>query len=386
MRHLTSLLLLLLLVACGSVHERNAVPEPLAREAVIPGIPGARILFEAGRDDLASLTAFLSKEPQAAVAGRHLHLLAVSGGGDNGAFGAGILCGWTERKDRPEFDIVTGISTGGLTAPFAFLGSTYDARLRESFTTITADDIYESRGIFSILGHRDAVADSEPLVRMIEKVFTAEDLVAVAREHARGRRLYIGTTYMDGDCLAIWDMGAIAASGQPGALDLFRKVMLASASIPIAFPPVYFDVEAGDRIFEEMHADGGMATQVFGAGFLGPMLARQGAGRQGTVYVIRNATLTPKYEAVPARMASLGGRAISSLIRMQGIGDLLRNHRFTSEEGVGFRLAYIPGEFNAPKTGEFDQSYMNALFDFAYARARTGYPWHTNVSSLGMGD
>lgn len=381
--HAASVLLLLVAVACGSVRERNGVPEPLAHEAQVPGMPGVRILVTSGRLKMGDIDEFVGRGPALAASGRPLTMLALSGGSDDGAFGAGLLCGWSAAGDRPAFDIVTGISTGGLTAPFAFLGPDCDGKLRESFTSITAKDIYEKRSIFTILGQRDAIADSAPLARLIERTFGAGELAAVAKEYAKGRKLYIGTTHMDADCGAVWDMGAIASSGHPGALALFRKIMLASASIPIAFPPVYFDVEAGGKRYEELHADGGMVAQVFGAAYFDALLRRQGKDATGAFYLVRNSRILPRYSVVTPKMSSLGGRAIGSLIRMQGIGDILRNYQFAMEAHVAFHLAYIPEEFEVRSKESFDKTYMNALFDWAFARAKAGYPWLKEPVGMG---
>ena len=76
---------------------------------------------------------------------RSYPLLAISGGGSNGAFGAGFLCGWTESGTRPDFKVVTAVSTGSLQAPLAFLGPDYDHILRAIFTTHGTEEIYQRK-------------------------------------------------------------------------------------------------------------------------------------------------------------------------------------------------------------------------------------------------
>ena len=203
------------------------------------------------------------------------------GGGANGAFGAGLLKGWTESGTRPAFKLVTGISTGALIAPFAFLGSGYDATLEDFYTTITTKDIYRERSYFAILFDPSSMTDTTPLQKIVAKQVDENVLAAVAQAHRQGRRLFIGTTNMEAGKLVIWDMGAIAASGKPGALELFRKVMLASAAIPVAFPPVFIPVKAAGKEYEEMHVDGGTAAQVF---FLraSPWICTPRRGRPGS--------------------------------------------------------------------------------------------------------
>ena len=187
--------------------------------------------------------------------------LALSGGGDEGAFGAGVLCGWTAHGDRPQFKLVTGISTGALIAPFAFLGSSYDDTLRYLYTGITSKDIFRMKSLLTVLW-RDAIADTKPLAKKLDQYVDEAMLAAVAAEHKKGRRLIIGTTQLDAQRLVLWNMGAIASSGDPEAIKLFRKILLTSASIPGAFPPQYIRVEAGGKRYEEMHVDGGTTAEV----------------------------------------------------------------------------------------------------------------------------
>ena len=188
-------------------------------------------------------------------------LLAISGGGANGAFGAGILCGWTAHGDRPKFRLVTGVSAGAILAPFAFVGSEYDPELKEIATTVTNDKVFSARGFFAIF-YSDSLTDTAPLVKFLEKYYDRKLLRAVAAEHAKGRRLFVATTDLDAERPVIWDMGAIAAHDTPEALALFRQVILASAAIPALFPPVYLKVKADGKEYDEMHVDGGTTAQV----------------------------------------------------------------------------------------------------------------------------
>jgi hypothetical protein len=195
-----------------------------------------------------------------------LALLALSGGGARGAFGAGLLTGWTRSGTRPRFAAVTGISTGALMGTFAFLGPQYDGELERFYTATTDADIFADRGVSGLL--RDAVKDSGPLKRLIERTMDERILDAVAGEHHRGRRFLVGTTNLDSARLVVWDMGAIAASGRPDRQQRFRDVLLASASVPMVFPPVYFPVEWEGKTYWQMHVDGGAAVIVFLSGFV----------------------------------------------------------------------------------------------------------------------
>jgi patatin-like phospholipase len=377
---------LVLITGCGSLQPRQPVPAALVEKAQIPGLPGVRMFLHPLQVDVAQIDRSLSNAiPRAAGRDRPLSLLALSGGGGDGAFGAGVLCGWTAAGDRPEFDIVTGISTGALIGPYAFLGTACDAELKQNYTTISDKDIFKKRRLFGILKARDALTSSAPLAKLITKQIDLTRLEAIAAEHRKGRRFYVGTTDLDAGRGVVWDMGAIAASGHPHALELFRKVLLASASIPVAFPPVYFDVEAGGSRFDEMHADGGVMTQVFGAIFL-TRLKELTEGSEGRLYLVRNAQLQPQWKAVEPKFASIAGRTVSTLIVTQGFGDLYRAYLAAQAGKVDFNLAAIPEDFDVPRQGEFDPAFMRALFDRGYEQARAGFPWAKAPPGLGLMD
>jgi Patatin-like phospholipase len=373
---LSGLLIAAVCSGCGSLRPRNSVPASLVDDAQIPGVPGARMLAASAdvRDE--KIDAMLGKTAieRAKSLDRPVMLLALSGGGADGAFGAGLLCGWTEAGDRPEFDIVTGISTGALLAPYAFLGSKYDAEMKQGYTTITDKDVFKTRGIFGILHYRDALTSSTPLEKLIEKQFDQARIDAIAAEHRKGRRFYVGTSDLDAERLAVWDMGAIAASGHPSARKLFCRVLLASASIPVAFPPVYFDVEAAGKRYDEMHADGGVLTQVFGTAFLSRLTEHSGR-HQGRLFLVRNAQLHPEWQSVQPKLSSIAGRSVSTMIKTQGYGDLYRAYVIADAGHLDFNLAAIPEDFAAPREGEFDPAFMQVLFNTAYQKARHGYPW-----------
>ncbi|NDI21340.1 MAG: patatin family protein, partial [Burkholderiaceae bacterium] len=238
--------------------------------------------------------------------------------------------------------------------------------------------IFKSRGFLSgFFG--DGLADTSPLFQLISKHVTDDFLKKVAHEYnQRGRWLLIGTTNIDAGTPVIWNMGQIASVGSPESLELFRKILLASASIPAAFPPVMFDFMIDGKEFQEMHVDGGATTQVF----LYPGAAANRAKEIGVkritnrqAYIIRNARLDIDWQQTERRTLSIAGRAISQLIQSQGIGDLYRIYNITQDDRVGFNLAYIGSDFNFPHVEEFDTKYMQALYDYGYQRARKGYDW-----------
>ncbi|HWL92980.1 MAG TPA: patatin-like phospholipase family protein [Phycisphaerae bacterium] len=330
-----------------------------------------------------SLVQSVHREQEALAAARQsgamprADYLAISGGGANGAFGAGLICGWTESGTRPVFKVVTGISTGALTAPFVFAGPEYDHVLREVYTKTTTEQILVPRGMLAAMSS-DAMADTKPMWKTLSKYADQKLLDAIAAEHGKGRILMIGTTNLDARRAVLWNVGEIATSGNPKALEIVRRIMIASAAIPGAFPPVFFDVEADGEKYQEMHVDGGAMTQVF---LYPPSLklreaaAAAGVTRERRAYVIRNARLDPDWAEVDRRLMPIAVRAIDSLLHTQGIGDLYRIYTNAQRDGIDFNLAYIPANFKVVSKEPFDTVYMTKLFDVGFDLAKKGYPW-----------
>ncbi len=362
-----------------------AVPEELTLRAEIPGIPSARYFVgEEVEPFVRDMLAARARETEFLARSGHvgelppLELLAVSGGGDNGAFGAGLLCGWTARGDRPTFKAVTGVSTGALIAPFAFLGPEYDDVLRTVYTSVEPDDIAERRSLLAAIDN-DGMADNRPLWSLLSRFVDSTFLARVAAEHQKGRVLLVGTANLDARQPVIWNMGAIAASGDAHALELFRSILLASAAIPGAFPPTMVRVEVDGTPYDEMHVDGGTCAQVFLYPPSMRMVAKEmgiETTRTGRVFIIRNSRLAATWSPVQRRTISIAGMAIGSLIHTQGLGDLYRIYLTSQRDGLDFNLAYIGPEFRFEnKKEDFDTAFMNALFDYGYRLGREGYPW-----------
>jgi hypothetical protein len=346
-----------LVAACATPKRLPAVPGPLTLQAQTI-IPNARFypdraepaLLRGILDTTQREAAWLAKSGQTGPL-PPVAYLTISGGGGDGAFAAGLLNGWTEAGTRPVFKLVTGVSTGALIAPFAFVGSKYDGALKETYTTVTDRDIFKRRS-FSALLFSDAMADTGPMAKLVARYITRELLDEIAAEYAKGRLLFIGTTNLDTQEPVYWDMGAIATSKDPAALDLFRKVTLASAAIPGAFPPVMIDVTANGVRYQEMHVDGGATRQVFmypQTLNLDATAAAIGLERQRTVYIIRNARLDPDWASVDRRLMSIVGRSVTSLIQTQGLGDLNRMYMTARRDRLDYNLAYIPRDFQVAK-------------------------------------
>ena len=376
---------MLLVQGCSMTPPRlPAVPHDSTAKAEIPGMPEVRytVVVDAAALNRLAQQSIQRELDYLAQQGHKGPLppavfVAISGGGDNGAFTAGLMNAWTATGTRPEFKLVTGISTGALIAPFAFLGPKYDATLKEVYTTISPKDVIEHRSILSgVLS--DAMADNAPLLRLTQKSVTAELLKEIAAEYAKGRMLLIATADLDARRPVIWDMGKIASYGGPKALDLFVKVMIASASIPGGFPPMMLDVEVDGKPYQEMHVDGGIVAQVFAYPAtvnIKKEAAAKGVNRERRLYVIRNARLDPDWAHVERSTMTIAARAVTSLIHSQGIGDLYRIYATAERDEVDFNLGFIPSTFNAPHKEEFDTEYMRALYATGYEMTLKGFPW-----------
>jgi hypothetical protein len=369
---------------CALPVRLTAVPERLQASAELPGFPGVRY-FAADHDRLLARDAIESirlEEEWLSAAGHRgprppARFLAISGGGENGAFGAGLLVGWTANGSRPDFKVVTGVSTGALTAPFAFLGSQYDAKLRTVYTDVSAKDIVEPRGLVAALLD-DALGDTTPLRRLVHRLLDDEMIQRIAAEHRKGRLLLIGTTNLDGRRGVIWNVGKIASGGHPRARQLIEDILVASAAIPGLFPPVMFDVEVDGQRYQEMHVDGGASAQVFAyppVFQLDRMARSRGVMRERQLYVVRNARLEPDWKQVDRRTLAIAGRSISAMIQNQGIGDLYRLYATSERDGVEFNLAIIPDSFQIPLKEPFDRDYMRELFKVGFDLGRAGYRW-----------
>jgi len=382
-----------MLQACSAPSRIDAVPAGRTADATIPGIPDARSYANAGPEyfQRQGLASFRREQAYLTAQGHTgplppVNFLAISGGGDNGAFGAGLLVGWTDAGDRPEFKLVTGISTGALIAPFAFLGSEYDAQLKDVYTSISPDDVYETRPFLEII-FSDAAADNSPLLNLVGQLANQDMLDAIAAEYAKGRLLLIATTDLDARRPVIWNIGEIAASGHPNALDLFHNILVASASIPGAFPPIMFDVEVDGTPYQEMHVDGGATAQTFvypPSISIAEFSKKQGAQRERHLYIIRNARLDPDWASVERNIFSIVGRAISSLTHTQGIGDLYRMYLQAERDGVDYNLAFIPRDFTLVHEEEFDTEYMRQLFNRAHELSKAGYKWEKRPPGFEM--
>jgi hypothetical protein len=345
------------------------------------GIPGVRAWADAPLSVLKTQLANLGP----LLTGKPISMLALSGGGEHGAFGAGLLSGWSESGHRPTFDIVTGVSTGALMSPFAFLGSAYDDRLKTLYTQMTFHGVFSGNPFLGLFGQ--GLYSTAPLQRIVASQIDQKLLDDIATAYHNGRRLFVITTNLDAQRPVLWNMGALAASGHPQVLELFRKVLVASASVAGAFDPVYIDAEANGHHFKEMHVDGGTAYPLFAVpvrllaatGQGGGHNDGQGSGHNGgKIYVIINNNLDPNFAVTKPKTFNIAARAFNTLVKSSFYDTVLNSYIFAKDEGYTFNLAYIPNSFEVKSVGLVDQKYMLALFDLGHAQGVHGGEWqHT---------
>ena len=321
--------------------------------------------------ELSSVTA--AEQLRAARAGKPLTILALSGGGTGGAFGAGAVAGLSRAGTRPAFDVVTGVSAGALVAPFAFLGDKWDAQLLDAFTGVAGDNLLQSRGLSVLFG--SSIYSGRPLRQLIEAYVSDEMIRAIAREAAKGRLLLVATTDVASGEPVVWDLGAIAENGGSSARTLFCDVLTASASVPGMFPPVIIRVAEDGVNFDQAHVDGA-ATVPF---FVPPALLQRTRSVPDTgraaVFVIVDGSLSEG-----ARTTRLTARAILSRSIRAGLNHLLlTNLELTAAtaqlDGADLQYSSLPAAYPLPDAFDFSAKTRGPLFHYAYQCAETGRFW-----------
>ena len=367
------------LAGCSTI-ERIPYTSAEAAQAQVPNMANVRFpgdapaaVFDRLRNDVVR---------QAAARHEQVSYLALSGGGGGGAFGAGFLKGLTETGRRPQFTIVSGVSTGALMAPFVFLGPAYDATLEDLYTSGYASSLVQDINVLGGL-FGNALVDSDKLGKLIARYIDDNIMAQVAAEHRKGRRLLIATTNLDSQRSEIWDMGAIAASGAPNALKLFRQVLAASASVPGLFPPRLIDVTADGKAFQELHVDGGTLRQIYVA----PDETIYGeAGKTSNtgirdLYILVNNKIDPTFEVVPDATLQVGTRSLATILKREGRNNVMSAYTYAQRNHIAYHLVFIDAALPdlPPERAqeEFSQSYMTYLFKLGEERAKTTRPWNS---------
>jgi predicted acylesterase/phospholipase RssA len=366
-----------LLGGCAS-DPRTSFTESEEMSAVAISAPNIRYWADATASALQE-----AARPAVVQKGRPFVYLALSGGGGGGAFGAGVLNGWSAAGTRPEFTIVSGVSTGALIAPFAFLGPDYDDKLRQIYTNGEAQRLIgQPNPLGALFG--SGVLGPERLRRLVGRYLDDDVIRAIAREDRKGRRLLVVTTNLDAQRAVVWDMGAIATSGDPNAFELFRDVLAASASIPVVFAPQLINVESDGKAFQEMHADGTLSAPIYtlpqAVLFGGKPILR---ATRPALYVIVNARIDPGFAVVPEQAEAIAAQSLSTLNRVGTKAVLAETYDVASREGLSFHLSYIGQDHPDSGGTGFETEAMRRLYDYGYDKARSGALWATDLSQVG---
>jgi predicted acylesterase/phospholipase RssA len=369
----TCMLSVLSLVGC--VLPRRDAPPTIFSTAAPVGFPaGVRFLSTDRASVEAKSTAALERLRSSSKDGR-LQALVLSGGGAGGAFGAGALVGLSRRHERPQYDVVTGVSTGALIAPFAFLGSDWDSQLTEAFTSGRGAQM-SVRGLLALpLG---ASRRSAVLTALVDHYVTPDLIRAVAKEAGTGRLLWVATTDLDKEETVIWDLGAIAMRGGEPARKLFRDVMVASASIPGVFEPVLIHVEQGGRLYDEMHVDGNASASLFiapAAAYFALLDQQSLDGAQ--VYVLINGQIFDAPETTPFKLRPIVARTFSVALKHMSRAQVVAVDQFAEKYRMSVRSTYLPFDFPQYSSADFRASTMRPLFEYGARCAQSGRLWTT---------
>ena len=367
LRVLAALGLMALVAGCSTfdVGPRSPVPAQDASIATIPSSTPIRYWGDVTRQDV---NLKLPAHGSGAV-------LSLSGGGADGAYGAGYLLGWTARGDRPKFDIVTGISVGSLIAPMAFLGPRYDGRLQSVFLNLASQKSKGANILGALLG-APSVLDNTSIKNAISQLVDQQVLDEIAAESRAGRRLLVGTTNLDAQRPVVWDIGAIANSNIPDKLELVHEIMLASAAVPGVYPPVLIHVQADGRTYDEMHVDGGVTQEV--------VLLPRGVNVQGrgALYVIYNNTLAPTRDPVTTVSSlSVLSHAVPTMLKYGGRNDLVVLGAAARRAGFAYHVTAIPPTFPPAPSYLGNPQWLGDLFAFGYKRGRAG-AWETDAEAF----
>jgi hypothetical protein len=353
----------------GCAAPRTPYSRADAEAAIPPGLPTVRVWADAPASAFADELGPLRE--------RGFAYLALSGGGGDGAYGAGVLAGWSRTGTRPQFAIVSGVSTGAFIAPFAFLGPRYDGVLRDIYTGGYAASLAGEPNLLGVVFGTSLFGNAQ-LRKLVARFVDADLLAEIAREHERGRRLLVVTTDLDAQKAVVWNMGAVAASGAPNALEIFRDVLTASASIPVIFAPTLIDATAEGRLFQEMHVDGSVTTPVFAVPQAYLVRGVPPGAARGEIFALMNTHFAPKFGVTPGNGVAIGARALVAIDKSQARANMLNIRDFARRSGIGFNLSYIGEEVPEP-ANDLDAAYMRRLFAHGYEKAVSGRAWRPDA-------
>ncbi|ENJ5959044.1 patatin-like phospholipase family protein [Vibrio parahaemolyticus] len=374
----------LLIAACNSSHTLDVrVSENNYKAVMLAGVSTEEPLRFWASEKPNFLYSEKDNSTPLAVASEEFNMLALSGGGVNGAYGAGVLMGLAQTGQLKDYSVVTGISAGALIAPFVFVGG--DALPKMKSVMLNLDDaaVLGKKKILNTV-IKDAFTDGENFYDLIEDAYPNSMIEQIAEQHRNGKRLFIGTTHFDSGELMIWNVGAIANSELPTKVSLIHQVLAASSSIPGLFPPQFINVEYEGQRYEELHVDGGLAAQVFfnPSNFNYQLVAQAlGVKRKPQLDVIRNGLLKVPYKSVHDKGIALLSKSVSSLTLAQARGDLYRMKYISEANNIDMKVTYIDKDFSNAKQSKdmFDKNYLLTIYDYGYKKASEGQLWVTEL-------
>ncbi|WP_191117468.1 patatin-like phospholipase family protein [Vibrio campbellii] len=365
-------LVVFLLFGCSSAPERRADTVTFSDAPL--NISGSRFWYN-GKYYMESYD--LGLEFETMMNGRPksepLNYLALSGGGIDGAFAVGILNSWSEKGSRPDFDMVTGVSTGAIIAIYAFLGQEYDEELKLYYTKTQVEEIFERNSIFSIF-RENSLVDTAGFSDKVRTAINKDLVEEIANKRSEGKLLFIGTTSLDNQSLAVWDIGRIAQENTVESVALIQDIIIASSAIPGVFPAKLFDIETKNGDYDELHVDGGISKQVF---FLPKWFEIfDFKDREQVVYVIRNGRLNERFESTENNIVNISTRSMETMIKNQSNSDVIDIYNLSSSINVEFKLAYVENdyEYTLSTVGEVSD-YMNYLYYYGYEKMNTERIW-----------
>jgi predicted patatin/cPLA2 family phospholipase len=369
---------LALLTACTL--PRREAPHSLPDTVAPVGFPTSIRHLSTDRAHFVAASALEFERQRQAATGGPLRILALSGGGAGGAFGAGALVGLTRRGERPQFDVVTGVSTGALLAPFAFLGPDWDAQMTDAFTSQRTES-HLARGALALL-FGSSTSRGASLKSLVNHYITRQLVTAVAREAATGRILLVVTTDLDKQQAVIWNMGRIAEVGGERARRLFRDVLVASASVPGLFSPVLIKVREGGQLYEEMHVDGNTTTSMLVASEAAYFMPLEPVSLKGAqVYVLMNGQLGSLSSTTPFALGAILSRSFTTALTYMSRSQVLEAKQFAEEHGMSLAVTAVPAEHPRIDPLDFHVPSMRSLYDYGERCAESGLLW-TSVDQL----
>ncbi|WP_394131742.1 patatin-like phospholipase family protein [Shewanella maritima] len=369
------------LVACATPHKaEQRVSQAHYKQVVVPNFDKSNEPIRVFDTDSTQLFFDdVNNTTPIAVQGEQMYVLVLSGGGVNGAYGAGVINGLHESNQLPNYSIITGISAGALMAPFVFVGDENIKHMKQLILGIDDKSIIGKKHFLNTI-FKDALSEGQHLYDLIEQHYSDELIDQISVMHQQGKRLLIGTTHFDSNELVVWNIGEIASSQVVNRYKLIRQIIAASASIPAVFPPQFIDVELNGETMEEMHVDGGLANQLFLFAEhidFNAINSSLGLSTQPVVQVIRNGVLDMPYQKINDKGIDLITRTVKSMTVNQGEGDLYHIAYMCRQQNLAMRYTSIDQQ-NVPEKGSkdmFDQQYMQALFNMGYEKAVNGQLW-----------